>query len=187
VKDMAHFPMFVSLKDKSILIIGGGKVAYRKIKKLIPFGPKIHLIAKQIKEEKILNLAKNYNIDIEERAFLFTDLDSKDMVIVAIDDIKLQEEIFNFCYRRKIPVNCVDNPKFCTFLFPSYIKENDIVIGISSSGYAPALSKKLKEKIKNCLPKNLNEVLEKLKELRKKEKKGVERQKKIYKILNDYF
>ncbi|RUM49106.1 MAG: hypothetical protein DSY47_04220 [Hydrogenothermus sp.] len=104
-----------------------------------------------------------------------------------MDDINLQREIYNYCYRRKIPVNSVDSPQYCTFLFPAYIKEKDIVIGISTSGYAPALAKKLKEKIKECLPENLGEVFEKLKNIRKNKDKGEERQNLIYKILNKYF
>ncbi len=181
---MSYFPMFVSLEGKEVLIVGGGKVAYRKIEKILPFKPNITVVAKEIKESKISEIP---NIKIINRNFLFTDLDRKDMVIVAVDDIDLQREIYNYCYRRKIPVNCVDSPQYCTFLFPAYIKEDDIVIGISTSGYAPALAKRLKDKIKDCLPKNLLEVFNKLKEIREKKEKGERRQKLIYEILDKYF
>lgn len=184
---MAYFPVFISLEYKNVLIVGAGKVAERKVEKLLPFNPNITVVAKDIKSDFIKKLSKKNKIKLINRAFLFTDLDGKDLVIVAVDDINLQREIYNYCYRRKIPVNSVDSPQYCTFLFPAYIKEKDIVIGISTSGYAPALAKKLKEKIKECLPENLGEVFEKLKNIRKNKDKGEERQNLIYKILNKYF
>lgn len=184
---MAYFPVFISLEDKNVLIVGAGKVAERKIEKLLPFNPNITVVAKDIKSDFIKKLSKKNKVKLISRAFLFTDLDCKDLVIVAVDDINLQREIYNYCYRRKIPVNSVDSPQYCTFLFPAYIKEKDIVIGISTSGYAPALAKKLKEKIKECLPENLGEVFEKLKNIRKNKNKGEERQNLIYEILNKYF
>jgi len=184
---LAYFPVFISLEYKNVLIVGAGKVAERKVEKLLPFNPNITVVAKDIKSDFIKKLSKKNKIKLINRAFLFTDLDGKDLVIVAVDDINLQREIYNYCYRRKIPVNSVDSPQYCTFLFPAYIKEKDIVIGISTSGYAPALAKKLKEKIKECLPENLGEVFEKLKNIRKNKDKGEERQNLIYKILNKYF
>jgi len=184
---LSYFPMFVSLKGKNVLIVGAGTVAYRKIEKLLPFEPNIYVVAKQIKEEKILKLANSGKIRFENRSFLFTDLDGKDMVIVAVDNLDLQREIYNCCYRRKIPVNSVDSPDYCTFLFPAYVKEGDIVIGISTSGFAPALAKKLKEEIKKCLPENLRDMFYKLKSIRKTMEKGKEREKLIKKLIDKYF
>lgn len=182
---MAYFPIFISLEDKNVLIVGAGKVAERKVEKLLPFNPNITVVAKDIKSSSIKKLAKEKKINLINRGFLFTDLDNKELVIVAVDNIDLQREIYNYCFRRKIPVNSVDNPKYCTFLFPAYVKEKEIVIGISTSGYAPALAKKLKEKIKQCLPENLEEVFEKLKNIRKNKDKGEERQNLIYKVLSE--
>lgn len=176
---MAYFPIFVNLENKEVLIVGAGEVALRKIEKLIPFNPNITVIAKEIKKEEIRELAEKNKIKLIERYFLFTDLDRKDLVIVAVDDLELQREIYNYCYRRKIPINSVDSPDYCSFIFPAYIKKGDIVIGISTSGKAPALSSALKNIIEEALPENIEEIKEILEEIRKKYPKGTERQKLI--------
>ena len=157
---MAYFPIFVDLKDKNILIIGGGAVAYRKIEKLLPFEANIFVIAKEIKDERIENLKGKISIEIRE--FRFEDLEKKDIVINATDDIEFQKKVFERCLELKIPVNSVDTPEYCSFIFPAYIKEGDVVIGISTSGKAPILSKELKKILKRCLPQNLASILENL-------------------------
>ncbi len=181
---MSLFPMFVNLEGKNVLVVGGGNVAARKIEKLLPFKPKITVVAKKIKRDEIKKLAEKHNITLIERQFLFTDIDRKDMVIVAVDDVDLQREVYNYCVRRRIPVNCVDSPDYCTFIFPALVIKDELVIGISTSGTVPGLSAKIREKIENCLPENIEDVLKKLKQIRESMPKGEERQKKILEIIN---
>jgi len=182
---MALFPLFINLENKEVLVVGGGEIALRKIEKLLPFNPKITVVAKEVKAEKIKKLAKEGKIKLIERSFLFTDIDRKEIVIAAIDEIDLQREIYNYCFRRKIPVNSVDSPDYCSFIFPAYVKKKDIVIGITTSGKAPALSKKLKEIIENCLPENIESILYELEKIRKNFPEGKERQKIIIEKLKE--
>ncbi len=182
---MALFPLFIDIEKKDILIVGAGEVALRKIEKLLPFKPKITVVAKEIKRDEIKKLSAEGKINLINRGFLFTDIDGKQLVIVATNDINLQREIYNYCVRRKIPVNSVDSPAYCTFIFPAYVKKDDIVIGITTSGKAPALSGKLREIIENCLPEDIEKILEELEKIRKKYPKGKERQNLIIKKLNE--
>ena len=179
---MAYFPLFVDLEDKNILVVGGGKVAERKISILLQFSRNITVVAKKIKSEKIKRFSIDRKINLKERLFQLSDLDNTDLVIVAVDDISLQKKIYDECMKRKIPVNSVDSIDYCSFIFPAIIKEEDLVIGISSSGKAPALAGRLKDIIKDCLPKNLKLVLKEVAKLRESLPKGLERQK----ILKDY-
>lgn len=173
---MAYFPLFINLKDKNVLVIGGGQVAERKVKILLQFSPNITVIAKEIKSEKLREFYKDKKINLIERTFEFYDLENKDLVIVAVDNIDLQEKIYKECIKRKIPINSVDSIDFCSFIFPAVIKEKDLVIGISTSGKAPALTGKLKEIIKDCFPKNLKLVLNEVAKIREKLPKGKKRQ-----------
>ncbi len=182
---MALFPIFIDIKGKEILIVGAGEVALRKIEKLIPFEPKITVVAKEIVREEIKELAEKNKIKILKRGFLFTDIDGKNMVIVAVDDIDLQREIYNYCFRRKIPVNSVDSPDYCSFIFPAYVKKGDIVIGITTSGKAPGLSGKLRKLIESYLPEDLEDILEQLIKVRETMPKGEERQNLIKKIVDE--
>ncbi len=162
---MAYFPLFIDLKGKKVLIIGAGKVAYRKIEKLMPFGAEIYVVAKEVKDKRILEIKNNINLELRE--FKLDDLENKDIVINATDDIELQKLVYEKCIELKIPINSVDSPKYCSFIFPAYIKEDEIVIGISTSGKAPILSKWLKDLIKDCLPKNLNLIFKEVSEKRR--------------------
>ncbi len=182
---MALFPIFIDIQGKNILIVGAGEVALRKIEKLLPFNPKITVVAKEIVREEIKHLSKENKIKIVERPFLFTDIDGKEIVIVAVDDIDLQREIYNYCVRRKIPVNSVDSPDYCTFIFPAYVKKGDIVIGITTSGKAPGLSGKLRKLIESYLPDDLEKILEELIEIRNKLPKGEKRQEIIKKLVDE--
>ncbi len=173
---MAYFPLFVDIKNRNILVVGGGKVALRKIEKLLPFNPKITVIAKKVKEDKIRQLALTGKINLYERQFSQEDLENQDVVIVAVDDLNLQREIYNLCIKSNIPVNSVDSIQYCSFIFPAYVKKGDIVIGISTSGKAPALSAALKDIIEDALPENIEQIKEVLEEIRKKYPKGKERQ-----------
>ena len=182
---MAYFPLFIDLQDKKVLVVGAGEVALRKIEKLLPFNPKITVVAKKVKQEKVYKLAKEKKINLIERPFSFEDLKEKDLVIVAVDDINLQKQIYEYCKDKKIPVNSVDSPKFCSFIFPAYIKKADLIIGVSTSGKAPALAGKLKKTLEECLPENIEVILDQLEEIRKKLPKGKERQKLIKEKLTE--
>ncbi|MEO2153254.1 MAG: NAD(P)-dependent oxidoreductase [Aquificota bacterium] len=96
---------------------------------------------------------------------------------MATDDINLQRKIFKLCSKKRIPVNSVDSPDYCSFIFGSLIVRGDLVIGITTSSKAPALSKEIRKLIEKHLPPNVEEILNHLYEVRKKYPKGRKRQK----------
>lgn len=172
---MPLFPAFVSLKDKEILVVGGGKVATRKVEKLLPFGGKITVVAPKV-EKRLKELAKKGRIKIKKRKFLTGDLRNKFLVVVAADDIDLQRRIFKLCQKRGILCNSVDSPEYCNFIFPSLVVRGDLVIGITTEGKAPALSKEVRKLIEQTLPRDIGKILETLYRERKRLKKGAKRQ-----------
>ncbi len=183
---MALFPLFINLKNKKVLIVGGGEVALRKIEKLIPFEPDIKVISKDfLKETK--DILEKHNIPFEKREFSFEDLENIDIVIVAVDSVDLQKDIFEYTRGKNILVNAVDSPDYCDFIFPSYIKRGDLVIGITTSGKAPGLSAKIRQLIEKTLPENIEEILEEISNLRKSLPKGKKRQEKILNALEKVF
>ncbi|NPA54321.1 MAG: bifunctional precorrin-2 dehydrogenase/sirohydrochlorin ferrochelatase [Aquificae bacterium] len=183
---MALFPLFINLEEKNVLIIGGGKVALRKIEKLLPFNPNLKVISKEFLKETEYLLKEN-NIPFEKRSFTFEDLKNIDIVIVAVDDIKLQKEIFQFTRGKNILVNAVDSPAYCDFIFPSYVKKGDLVIGITTSGKAPGLSAKIRQLIEKSLPENIEEILQKISSFRESLPKGEKRQKETLRFIEEIF
>ena len=118
---MAYFPMFVELDGKHCLIIGGGKVAYRKVEVLADFGAELLVIAPEICEE-IKNFAAG-NIAYEERVYMPQDIGNCFLVVAATDDEERNHEIAQICRQKKILVNAVEQIGDCDFIFPSYVKE----------------------------------------------------------------
>lgn len=143
-----YYPIFINLKHKKCIIIGGGHVAERKVKGLIDTGAHIIIVSPYItdelallaKEGKIIHLKKNYEKNDIKDAFL---------VIGATDSRNVNEEIRNDCRKHDIPANIVDSPEDCTFTVPSVIKRGPLTITISTDGKSPALSKKIRKEIEN--------------------------------------
>ena len=164
---MAHFPMFVNLKGKKVLIVGGGKVAHRKIKKLEPFEPHIRVIASEICED-IQNTEKIC------RRFRVTDLLwNPELVIVATNDRAVNGKIAKLCKCFKIPVNVVDDPENCTFLFPAVVARGDFSAGICTGGASPTAATHFKRALESQLPDNLEEILRHLADARSRVKEEI--------------
>lgn len=157
---MAYFPLFVDLKDKKIIVVGGGNIALRKIIKLLPFEGKFTIISPDICIE-IENLIKE-NSDL---TYLKKNIEEKDLinsflVISATDNKDINKFVCDTCKKYNIPINAVDDIENCTFLFPSLIKQDSLIIGCSTSGNAPEIAKLIKNKIQNILPQNFGKIIE---------------------------
>ena len=131
---MIHFPMFVNLNNQPVLVIGGGMVALRKIEKLRPYGPHITVISPKIHPD-IMRIPGLY---LQKRPFEKNDLnDTLAMVIASSNDSQLNQRIAAICREKKIPVNVVDDPQKCSFLFPALIQKGYLSAGISTGGSSP--------------------------------------------------
>lgn len=171
---MAYLPVGLSLKCRKILLVGGGEVAYSKFDKIIQFEPdSLTLIAKEF-NPKYFDLS-NCKYQLIKKSFEESDLDGIDFVIVAIDDQKIQREIYQMCRSKKIMCNCVDLLDCCDFIFTAFVKKEDIVISINTNGKVPGLSAVLKDEIEKKLPVNLQEIFEELVKLRASLTPGKER------------
>ncbi len=173
---MSFFPSYLNLKDKKILLIGGGYIALEKLKKLVDFTTEIKVITKEVSDD-FLEFATRYNIEIEKRAYRKGDIDGYNIVIVATDTKDLHKEIYQESRSSRVLVNSVDNTAYCDFIFPSYIKQGDLTISISTSGASPAMAKRIRIYIEKLIPSNIGEFLKEMKSLRKSMPKGKERMK----------
>ncbi|QFJ54564.1 precorrin-2 dehydrogenase/sirohydrochlorin ferrochelatase family protein [Pseudobutyrivibrio xylanivorans] len=159
---MAYFPMFVDLTDSNCLVIGGGEVALRKVNVLLDFGAKVHVIAKEIGMGLAALSEETDHLVLEQRDFTPFDLQDRKLVVSATDDSELNAQVSAMCKEGKIPVNVVDNQALCTFIFPSYLKEQNLVGAFCSSGNSPSLTQFLRNKEKEVLTPKLGELNEML-------------------------
>lgn len=170
---MAYFPMFVDMTERECLIVGGGNVAYRKVMVMLDFGAKVTVVAEDICDElrkfTIDDTANKENrITFIKRRFERKDCDGMEMVIAATDDNALNHGIAEYCKAKGIMVNAVDQKADCSFIFPSYIKEKNLVAAFSSSGNSPVLTQYLKGKEKEILTPFLGELNEYMGQIREK-------------------
>jgi len=183
---MALFPMFVDLKDQDCLVIGAGEVALRKIEQLVKFSPSLTVIAPFIHEE-IHTLAQKFSIALIEREYDLEDCKNRFLVIGALDDLSEQEKIYAACMTLKIPVNCVDSPVLCSFIFPALIVEGDLCVGINTAGRAPAVSSALRQYLTKVIPVGVSKLIDTVHDIRQSEPVGKERQEKIIGICRKFF
>ena len=108
---MAYFPMFVQLKNKKCLVIGGGRIALRKIEVLKDFEADVTVIA----PEMIPQIRQIDKIRRIFRTFMEEDFKEAELVVAATNDPKVNSEISKICMQRKIPVNAVDQKEDCSF------------------------------------------------------------------------
>lgn len=159
---MAYFPMFIDLTDANCLVVGGGEVAYRKVKVLLDFDAKVQVIAKEISLDLAALSEETDHLLLEQREFTPFDLQDRALVVVATNDSDLNGKISKMCGEGNIPVNVVDDQEKCSFIFPSYIKEQNLVGAFSSGGNSPALTQFLRNKEKEVLTPKLGELNEML-------------------------
>ena len=165
---MAYFPMFVNLKDQLCLVVGGGMVAYRKVKVLLDFEARVVVVGENICD-KIYEIAKKSNqLELQKKRFEDADCDNMFMVIAATDDKELNHHIVGICNSKGIMVNAVDQKEDCSFIFSSYIKEKNLIAAFSSGGNSPVMAQYLKSQEKEILTPFLGELNEYMGKIRKR-------------------
>ena len=165
---MAYFPMFVNLKNQPCLVVGGGMVAYRKVKVLLDFEARVVVVGENICD-KIYEIVKKSNqLELQKKRFEDADCDNMFMVIAATDDKELNHHIAGICNSKGIMVNAVDQKEDCSFIFSSYIKEKNLIAAFSSGGNSPVLAQYLKSQEKEILTPCLGELNEYMGKIRKR-------------------
>lgn len=154
---MSYFPLMIQLEDEPVLVVGGGETALRKVKILLEFGAAVDVIAPVFRPE-----LEELPIGRQERAFRQDDLEGKfwRLVVAATDDRTVNRAISEGCQALGIPVNVVDDPELCTFIFPAIVKQQEVVCAVSSGGRSPLVAQWVKRQLQQVLPANLGKVNE---------------------------
>ena len=182
---MSYLPIFIKFDNKKVLIIGGGKIAYRKLKYLLEFTNNITLISNDYIEE-IKKLINSNSLSYKQRNYNTSDAKDFDIVIAAVDNIKLQELIYKETRVYNCLYSCVDIQEYCDFIFPAYIKKGDLTVAISTSGSSPSMSKYLKVWLETIIPNSISDFLNEMKGYRNTMPKGKERMEFLDKKAKDY-
>ncbi|WP_151703377.1 siroheme synthase CysG [Nitrincola alkalilacustris] len=148
---MDYLPLFFDLKGRQVLLVGGGDVALRKARLLARAGAVISVVAHEVDPE-LRELLETHHGQIIIGGYHSALLDEKVLVIAATDDERVNESVHYDAVARAMPVNVVDNPPLCTFVFPAIVDRSPIVIGISSGGQSPVLARLLRARLETLIP-----------------------------------
>jgi len=143
---MCSYPVVLNLQNRAVLVVGGGKVAERKIDSLLESKAKVFLVSKDLTEH-IKDLINEKKIVFLGKEFSDEHLNGKFIIIVATDDHSFNSYVADKARKRGILVNVVDQPSECDFFVPSVLRRGDLIISVSTSGKSPFLSKKIKEEL----------------------------------------
>ncbi len=136
---------------KKVVVVGGGRVAERKVLSLLPSGAKVTVISPKL-TECLERLAGKAEIEHLKRPFSQGDLKGAWLVIAATDDSKVQEQVFSEAERRGCFCNVVDRPERCSFIVPSVVKRGALTIAISTGGQSPGLARALRIELEKEFP-----------------------------------
>ena len=149
------FPLFVNLKNKKVLVIGGGKVAFKKIIKIMEYEADITVIAENIAEEKLLELK---NLKIENNRKIENNKDEIEklvkeyfFVIATTDNEELNENIAEICDSKGILINNASSKTKMNVMFGGIVKNDEFQIAVSTSGKNCRRSRAMKSEIQKIL------------------------------------
>lgn len=182
------YPINLKIEDMNIIIIGGGKVAYRKCINFLAFNKKVRVISKDFIEEFeglkdcIDTIKDNYDEKYIKDAFV---------VVAATNNEDVNREIGLYCREHGKLVNVVDNANLSNFTVPSFVKRGDLLLSVSTGGKSPSLSSKIRKDLEEVYDESYEEYVSLLGEARKNIIKNTEdvkeRRNKLNALLNFSF
>lgn len=148
---MDFLPIFLNVKQRPCLVVGGGDVASRKIALLREAGASVRLVSPELCAE-VQALVDRGEIEYRHGSFEPADLDNVALVIAATDDEETNKQVSTLAHAKSLPVNVVDNPALCSFIMPSIIDRSPVQIAISTGGNSPVLARLLRSRLESMIP-----------------------------------
>ncbi|MCD6570177.1 MAG: bifunctional precorrin-2 dehydrogenase/sirohydrochlorin ferrochelatase [Deltaproteobacteria bacterium] len=181
-KENRYYPIFLDLKDKECVVVGGGIVAARKIESLLGAGAKVTVISPDV----ISEIANMPGIKIRHRQYKPRDLKDAFLVIAATNNEKENKVVSKEALSRHIFCNVVDQTDLCSFIVPSVVEKGPIKIAISTGGASPSLASKLRREIDNSIGpeyETLARILDKIRPLVLSQEGGAPEHRRIFDVL----
>src|SRR5688500_8616718 len=141
-----YYPVYIQLRKQPCVVIGGGKIAEGKVEGLLSVQAQVTLISPDLTPH-LHELAKEKQITHLARTYQPGDLTDAFMVICATDRAEINHQVWQEATANQQLVNVVDDTPRCNFIAPSILRKGDLTIAISTSGKAPALAVRLRERL----------------------------------------
>ena len=165
-------PIFLKVNNQPCLIIGGGKIAYQKIKQLIVCEADISVVSKECINEIEL-LYKNDEIKLIRSRYDEKYINGYKLIISATSDNKVNNQVYIDAEKKGIPVNIVDEPKLCSYYFGSVYSNGNLKVAVSTNGKSPSAGKHIRDLIAKSVPNKIDSIINKFSQLRKQLKSNM--------------
>ncbi len=147
------YPLFLNLSGKSCLLLGGGKVAERKLKALLSCGARVTLVSPEL-SPAVREMVEQNGIDYREDLYQPHYLEQRFLVFCATDDPQVNRQAAFDCQSRGILVNCASEPDLCSFFVPAVHREGSLSLAVSTGGSSPALAARIRDQLAVILAKD---------------------------------
>lgn len=140
---MRYYPIFLDIRDRNCLVIGGGEVAERKVNSLLSAGARVTVISPEV-TDNLDRMEKDGKIRVIKRPYRKGDLKGAFLAYAATDDEDINRMVYAEAEKEGILLNVVDDPEKCGFIVPSVVERGALSIAISTGGASPAFAKRLR-------------------------------------------
>jgi len=153
---MKYYPIFLDMKDREVLVVGGGYVALQKIEVLLESGARVKVVTKELIAKEILNL----NVPLEIREYFEEDILGASIVVAATNNSEINSLIYMHAKKYNVLLNAVDDKENCDFILGAIVNRGDITVTVSTAGKSPIVAKKVRDKVQEFLNEKYDEILE---------------------------
>jgi precorrin-2 dehydrogenase/sirohydrochlorin ferrochelatase len=181
---MRYYPIFLDVRGRKCLVVGGGEVAQRKVRGLLEAGAKVTVVSPDL-TPSLLRLAKRKKITYLPRRYRKGDLKDYLLIHGATDDLRTHRLMSAEARKGALLINIADRPALCNFIAPAIVKRGDLILAISTGGASPALAKMLREELEQTFGREYAKALRFLQSLRKELMAGSYSPSERHKILTD--
>ena len=156
------FPIFLKLDQLNTLVVGGGNVALEKVSAILRNSPeaRVTMVATFFREDTLAYIEKFPLVRYEIREFLEADLEGRDLIICATDNVQLHQKIKALAVERHLLCNVADTPHLCDFYLGSIVQKGDLKIAISTNGKSPTLAKRIRAFLEEVIPADIQETMD---------------------------
>jgi siroheme synthase-like protein len=162
---MSYYPVFLEMKERRCLVIGGGAVAERKVAALVQAGARVMVIAPEL-TANLAEWSRQQNINAVTRSYRAGDLAGYEMVFVATDDPQVNAAVYAEGKSRGVWVNAADDPAHCDFILPSVLRRGALTVAVSTGATSPALARMVREDLESYFGRDYEVVAELTAEVR---------------------
>ena len=177
-----YYPLFLSIADRTAVVVGGGAVAARRVRLLVECGAHVRVISPSFSAE-FDSLTGRPGLTLIQRPYRADDLQGAILALASTDDAVVNQRVAQDARLGGVLVNVVDQPALCDFIVPSLVRRGDLTVAISTGGASPALAKRLREELEQTIGPEYEEFLKLLKETRRRvqeEERDPERRRAIF-------